>query len=505
MVPRLRARTGERMKNRLQGLDGLMASPRLPSLPAVALEVIGLSQEPDLEVAHLAETIANDPALAGKILRMANSSFYAQAGTVSTINQAIILLGLNDVRSLALSFALVDGLPTTKSNGIGREAFWRRSLITAAASRLIARRVGHHHAEEAFVGGLLCRLGVLALSITIPVRHGSLSCEAGNDYGRLRLLEAAELGFDHADAGGRLAELWKLPSSFAAAMGYVDDPDAAPEEIRRFVGIVSVGDCAAEVLSDAESAALPRYRDRCSQLFGSSESAADLLMEIEEASRDVLRLFDLPAESLPSVAEILGRANEALVRLNFEMSREKVRLEIENDVLGSQASTDPLTGLANRRHLVEFTQEQIRIAGRYRSPLSLLFLDVDHLKFVNDSFGHEAGDRMLRAVSSTLRRSARGADLVARYAGDEFVIVMPAAPLEVARAVAERVRRAVEDAEFTLVGGTSIRMTVSVGVASFDGNTDDQDSLFGRADRAVYHAKAAGGNRVMTIEACRAP
>jgi diguanylate cyclase (GGDEF)-like protein len=486
------------MKHRPQDLEELIASSRLPSLPAVALEVIDLAQEPDLDVADLAETITTDPALAGKILRVANSSFYAQSRTISTVSQAIVLLGLNDVQSLALSFSLVDGLRAVRQGGFDHDAFWRRSLITGAASRLIARRIEHHHVEEVFLGGLLCRLGVLALSSTITERYEPLASEARDDYRNLLVLEKAALGFTHADAGECLAELWDLPASLAAVMCHVDSPDLAPDEARRFVRMVAAGDSAAEVLCTTDGDALARYRDRCAQWFEIPESAADLLLtEIEEATRDVLQLFDLPADSLPPVAEILGRANEALAEFSFEMSREKARLEVENQALNERASTDALTGLANRRHLVEFAQEQISTAIRYRRPLSLLFLDLDRFKSVNDNFGHQAGDRILCAVSSTVRQTARGADLVARYGGDEFAVVMPVTTLEEAQFAAERIREAVERAEFTLDDGTRLALTLSAGIAGFDGEGDDLDSMLNRADSGVHRAKVAGGNRVI--------
>lgn len=244
------------MKEQDLALDDVISFRRLPSLPAVALELIELVQNPDLDVAELVETVLKDPALASKVLRTANSSFYAQARKVSTMNQAIVLLGLNDVQSLALSFSLVDGLRTARRGGFDHDAFWRRSLIAAVAARLIARRVEHHHVEEAFLGGPLCRLGVLALSSTIAERYDPLSSEAGGDYRRLRTLEEAALRFTHADAGERLATLWKLPAALAAALSHVDSPDLAPDEVRWFVRMVAVGDSAAEVLNGEDGDAM---------------------------------------------------------------------------------------------------------------------------------------------------------------------------------------------------------------------------------------------------------
>jgi two-component system cell cycle response regulator len=160
------------------------------------------------------------------------------------------------------------------------------------------------------------------------------------------------------------------------------------------------------------------------------------------------------------------------------------------------ATTDPLTGIMNRRaFLAALDLEQSR-SERHGYPMSLLLLDVDHFKSVNDERGHSAGDRVLAALGRLLAHQARKTDIVARWGGEEFVIVLAGASESGARIAAERMRSAVEG--MTVLDEKSQRMpvTVSIGIACLEVN-DSVDVLIERADRAMYQAKASGRNRVV--------
>lgn len=160
------------------------------------------------------------------------------------------------------------------------------------------------------------------------------------------------------------------------------------------------------------------------------------------------------------------------------------------------ASTDSLTGLLNRRALLERI-ERAR-AAEERAPMSVLLLDVDHFKNVNDAIGHDAGDAVLQGVARVLSSMARKSDLVARWGGEEFVVALAQTAETGARVAAERVRRAIADARYALPGGAEHRVTASVGLASAEGPDWTIEELLGRADRAMYVAKSRGRNRVET-------
>ncbi len=157
-----------------------------------------------------------------------------------------------------------------------------------------------------------------------------------------------------------------------------------------------------------------------------------------------------------------------------------------------QALTDGLTGCYNRRSFELQLERDLHLATRMRQPLSLIMLDLDHFKYINDQAGHEAGDAALCMLADSLRAELRAVDTPARFGGDEFVIILPQANAEGAMLVAERLRKRIEKMEVTGFG----RATASFGVASFPAHASSRDTLVVAADRALYHSKRNGRNRV---------
>jgi len=164
--------------------------------------------------------------------------------------------------------------------------------------------------------------------------------------------------------------------------------------------------------------------------------------------------------------------------------------------LEKAATTDALTHLANRRNFEEVLEKEMARASRYGHPLSLLMLDIDRFKDVNDTYGHVTGDQVLRRLGEVLRNQLRTTDVPARYGGEEFTVIMPHTPKPHAAAVAERLRTKVEEANLFFT--TRLRvLTVSIGVAAFPSDGSTMDTFVGAADNALYRAKRAGRNRVI--------
>ena len=193
------------------------------------------------------------------------------------------------------------------------------------------------------------------------------------------------------------------------------------------------------------------------------------------------------AEELPLIEYL---ANQIAITLDNALTHEKVeRLSI----------ADGLTGLYNRRFVSERLDEEYSKAVRYELPLSILIMDVDFFKRVNDTFGHQVGDNALIAVAKALQASVRESDLVGRYGGEEFVILLPHTGLEKALSVAEKIRQAVS--ETPIEGMGEKRITISIGAAGFpDIKVANMEELVRKADEALYRAKEGGRNQVVRAE-----
>jgi two-component system cell cycle response regulator len=195
--------------------------------------------------------------------------------------------------------------------------------------------------------------------------------------------------------------------------------------------------------------------------------------------------------------------NELRARVRTQLRRKLYQERLRSIVSSAVelAVTDPLTGLYNRRYLDAHLRSALARAAGSGKPVCVLIFDIDHFKAVNDTHGHDAGDDVLREFSDRLRRGVRGIDLVARYGGEEFMLVMPETDAAFARTVAERLRSDVERTLFTLRGGGAIGVTVSIGLAEWQGASDTFPDLIARADAALYAAKRAGRNRVVASAA----
>jgi two-component system cell cycle response regulator len=169
----------------------------------------------------------------------------------------------------------------------------------------------------------------------------------------------------------------------------------------------------------------------------------------------------------------------------------------DNRRLEALAQTDPLTDALNRRALTERLNAELERARRYDSMVTLLMIDIDHFKRINDTYGHLVGDDVLMALAALLQHEVRSVDLVARYGGEEFVIVLPETREEGAVAFAERIRERIETHPFAADDGPTLQVTASIGVATFPApRVATVEDLFMRADQALYRAKAEGRNRV---------
>ncbi|OQX10261.1 MAG: GGDEF domain-containing protein [Desulfobulbaceae bacterium A2] len=501
-------------------LDKILASGDLPTLPTVASKLLALTGQEDNALAEIATLISQDVSLTVKILKVSNSSFYSFPKQISSIHQAVSVLGINAVRSLVLSFSFLS-IKGSKHKGLfNLEKFWQRSLANAMSAKLILEEVHGADAEEAFVAGLLQNLGELIFVRTIPKEYEKVLVEVQQDGDSLLATEERILGLNHATVGAKVADAWKLPALFGQTILLHHQPEAFNENnkaLAQTIKAVFLADLLTSILYTDKAEHYHReFRQEAKKLLGLSPTAVNKILqrvhlEVDRAGE----YFGLKMEPTKSVQEILQEANLRLSLLNMsyeEMNRELVRskiqlekltreLEQKNKMLENMAHIDGLTEIHNHRYFQNFLDQEIKRAVRSSRPISLLLADIDNFKVFNDTYGHQTGDFVLKEFCRLTGSLIREYDLLARYGGEEFIFVLPETDLNQAVAAAEKLRQAVAEHPFE-DGERNYQVTVSIGVASAIPETNEfkKNAFIDQADTALYEAKKKGRNRVMASE-----
>jgi diguanylate cyclase (GGDEF)-like protein len=276
--------------------------------------------------------------------------------------------------------------------------------------------------------------------------------------------------------------------------GYPDfpHPDHAASGVRSWLGVPLLfrNACTGMITLDKREPGF--YNDRHAQ------AALDFAAQAAIAIRNA-RLYERSQHELLE----RRRAEDELREANRRLQAQIAEIGELQARLREQATRDPLTGLFNRRYLTETLARELARGQREDRPLSVVLLDVDHFKALNDAFGHEAGDLVLRSLASFLAEQTRHGDIACRYGGDELVVVLPGAPAESAQARAEEWRTAFQEMRVGF-GDAELRATASMGVAAFPAQARSAEDLLRLADAALYDAKRQGRNRVV-VAGCSEP
>jgi diguanylate cyclase (GGDEF)-like protein len=238
----------------------------------------------------------------------------------------------------------------------------------------------------------------------------------------------------------------------------------------------------------------PRYKSLPVILLTSETDPNNKVKGLDLGANDyVTKPFD-PGELVARVKNLLR-----IKELQQEVEEKNAQLAELNQRLEAMAITDDLTGLFNRRHFMERLKEEYARSKRYQMDLSCIMFDIDNFKRINDQWGHQTGDKVLRELGALLKRSHRTHDLASRYGGEEFILILCQTDHQGAMQFAEQLRKNVQDHPFTTVDGQPLPVTISVGVGSHPApDVTQPDDLVRVADGALYQAKRTGKNRVVT-------
>ena len=488
----------------------LKACPNLPSPPAVAIQIIQLANEPEIDIDRIIDLLNCDPALSSKILRVANSPLYPFSNKIECLRPALMILGLNATISLALSFSLIKTLQTTKGGGLDYALYWKRALVAGTTSRALGKICKVAEIEELYLAGLLQDLGMLALDLVCPDLYASYKSPQ-TDHASLRSYENQVLGITHESVGSWLLTKWNFPDRLLLAVGESDDPSRIPKHDERstFAYCVALSGGIAEIfLRETSVEYMHDLKTQAQSLLGlSPESLLEVLENIQAQLPEMERLAETDLQPWDDPQTILEQARESLLIRSLQAIKQVEELQMSNATMADQYEHleenhrhDALTGALTRAYLDKCLVTAFEQAIANQECLTLVFGDLDKFKSVNDTFGHQAGDIVLQSAVRLLQAKLRGTDMVGRYGGEEFVLILPKAPQEGAEMVCERILKSFRETTHETSSGHNITVTISLGIAT---HTPEKpypniSDLLQDADEAVYYAKTHGGNRSIT-------
>jgi diguanylate cyclase (GGDEF)-like protein len=485
----------------------LKAQVDFPSPSRVATDIIALARDPEIEMSKVATAVGRDPAMTAKILRIANSAFYAQRRSSQNLRQALVVIGLNAALTLALSFSLVSSMRALRPPGVDYPRFWRRSLLSATAARAFCESAKFQHAEDVFLAGLLQDMAVLALDRVARDFYSQLPQPA--HHAQWIAYEVERLGRDHAAYTAVLLKNWNLPERICKAVEGSHAPQtlSANTDEGKFARCVSLGSDLAEIVDATDrTAAVGALAQRAHALLGMShEQFNEVVARVLKLVPETEELYETSIMAAEDAENLLAEARELLAVRNLYALQEVSSLQATTSVLLARTEEaedssrrDPLTGALNRPWLDRLLDREFTQAVVFGRDLSVAHVDIDRFKAVNDRHGVQVGDKVLLSCARALLSCVRGSDFVARFAGEEFMIVLPGADPEIAKQVAQRVLVAIASTDHDPASG-GVHITASIGVASYTVKHKGFPStlaLLEAADHALYAAKLCGRNRV---------
>lgn len=475
-------------------LDEIVNSDNIPSPPSVAVKLLDLVAKPDVAIDELVLVLSADPRLSSRLVGYCNSPMFGMKRTVTSLPQAVMVLGMRTLRLLSLSFSLMD---TEDASEFDYDGFWRSSLATAVSAKCIAKRTGEC-GDEKFLLGLLGNIGLLGMGSTHPQKLGQLFATCSHPTELTTDSEQEVFGTNRYLVGGALLTKWNFPQSMVDAIQNMDsenpDDDSQRLILSQRMGALLLSD-------DADEAQIKDVRKLAEEISSiDATEFGDLFDEIVEDWNGYSQIFNYESISYTSMADLEARAKESMIQISLGMESELEQMASKNRELEEYALIDRLTSLKNRAAYDAEIEGAFDYHQRRRQSFGVVVIDVDHFKSFNDQHGHAAGDAVLSEVGTCLASSCRQYDTVYRYGGEEFVAIIYDCNRKAIQIVAERFRRSIEDLRVDFDDQT-LRVTASVGVQwNENAQVRSASDLFKLADAKLYRAKAAGRNCVVIDE-----
>lgn len=458
----------------------------LPTPPSTAVRIIELANSANTSLMDIADAVAFDPALATKMLKVANSPLYNARRSAANVRQAINLMGTHAAITIALSFSLAGGLKSSKQSA-KTTLFWQRSILSALACRVLAQHF-RLPTDDLLLAGLLQDIGILALQTALSEQYDQIAASAP-DHDKLLQAEREVLGAGHDEVGYWLLKRWHLPDQLALSC-LTSHIQPGTEPVVDLNSCVAVSGYFADVFvkSDDPVTTLKATNAGSRWLGLDAQALTDIIEAMRQGLNEVEDLFDMPLLDAAHADALVAEAKELILVANLRQLRE----------LEERSQRDALTGAYNRTYFDDALAREFELATRHDWPLSVAVIDIDHFKQINDTYGHAVGDITLQSLTRVIQSQIRNGDIFARYGGEEFTLLFPGTPAQAAAKVLSRIRETIASFHHTVDAETAFKVTISIGLACHSTSTPFQrvQDLINAADKALYAAKGNGRNQL---------
>jgi len=484
--------------------EQLAACKDLPSPPGISVKLMKLAQSDDFTFNDIESLVLLDQAIAVKLLRLANSSLYARNHKTENLRQAIGLFGLNGTLTIALAFSLIKQ-PTGHKGGFDYNKFWLRSLASATICKRLCQLCSAGAQESFYLAGLLQDCGMLALASIRPDLY-SQNDDTVDNHESLIKLEQNAIGVDHADVGVWLLEQWQFPEIYIGATRASHSLRSTPgsTELRLLDSCVALSSYLADFWCQPQAALPEEIKPIITDTFKLDDTTIrNLLVQVNTEIGEISGMFDLTEIKDSAIEILLAQARETLTlrslmtEKNLADSKSQINdLEQKTQVLERKLEYDTLTGVHTREFAYATLDQVFGQSQKEHFPVSLVFIDLDDFKQVNDQYGHSIGDKVLTSAAEKLKESTRSTDIIARIGGEEFLIILIKTGYVNASMICDKLVKGLSDSRIATNTELDIQVTASVGLSVHGEEVQFKDAhcLIDSADMACYQAKNSGKN-----------
>ena len=488
---------------------------RLPTPPVGISMIIQAAGDPTVSLNKLSQLAGREPSFVVELLRLANSPFYGIGRELRTVQQASVALGSRAIRNHAVAHVVRVMADHLSIGDLDGAQFWEDSLRRGTTAQILANTAGYEDPQEAFTVSLIQDIGVVVMAALWPEKSPLLQESMQLPCFERLQVEKRHFGLTHPQVFRRIAGGWQLPKDLVEAVSAHHSPHgrASTRRGQRLLDIARVADHVADVFqTEGSGKSVQLAHQAVASLSGRKNLSLEVIAEqVAKQLPEIASQLKIKISKQPSFEQLVSQANESLVQIADQYEnltqqlqrilREKEQLtrmlERSNAELRRLAATDDLTGVANRRRFTQAFKDALSTQKRKGKPLSLLILDLDKFKQVNDTYGHACGDDVLKEVAQRLSTMLRPSDLIGRIGGEEFGIILMGTGREGGPIAAQRFRRALGAIPVLCRDGTSVPVTGSFGGSSAaPDHYPTVDELMTYADTAMYKSKKSGRDRV---------